>query len=193
MQKNQRRLSVGLLLLVLVLTVIPTIYILKYGKQVLFEWNLLPPESLPVPFSITATQDVVSASATPELNEKEKAILTSGLQLIFNAHANNLAYYFKYFSIVEFGHEEIPSAFVFVFSSQPPKVGIENGIKKVNWVGQRINFDIIQRRMLFVSDGVFEFIGQQKLSVRVFYSSSLEPDKIEQSIDPKKTLPSEKF
>lgn len=172
----------------LIVTMIPSVYVWKYKKPfpLLPIWNpklsqifesapaqpLLP--KIPVAVKI-GPDNIVSFSKTAELTEEQKKLTISGLQLLFHAYANNLAYYFEYFSIIESGNGDNISAIILVFSHEPPRVSVEGRVREVNWTGQRISFDLIKLLMVYAVDGVFQFDGKESLGVRIFYSKSLKP------------------
>lgn len=194
MTPRQKRLAFVLVFAAIIISAIPTVLLFKYEWQVLpvFDLKFRLPQSLskslpPIPFSITVgTNNIIRMQADNELSEKQKLTIGRGLQLLFHAYANNLAYYFPYFTTIEFGSEENLSAFVLVFSQEIPRVSVEEGSKRVHWKGQRINFDVIQRRLTYVVDGFFEFKELATLKVGVFYSSSLELKQVEPEPEPNK-------
>lgn len=159
-------------------------YIEKNEEKLRSSLNLKPRLSNPssklssspqVPFSVTIGPDnSMTVQTIGGFSEDERQQVVNGLRLIFRASTDNMAHYFKYSSVVDFGSNENVSALLLVFSNELPRVSNLNGVKKVNWTGQRITFDVANRRMIYAVDGFFEFQGQEILNVKVFYASSLE-------------------
>ena len=193
-QKRQCWRSVGL---ALVLGALPTFVYLCFDKKLLPVWyskeqkTQLLVSQLPFTTIVAPNNSMTTRSAT-KLSEEQKIGLATGLAMVFNAHADNLAHYFPYFTMVQFGSSENIWALAIVFSSNLPQVSANAGTRTVSWKGQYIGFDLTRRRMVYAVDGVFQFNGADVLEVSVHGSAFfLELGAIGQPIDPRRIVPTE--
>ncbi|MEK7151675.1 MAG: hypothetical protein AAB784_03125 [Patescibacteria group bacterium] len=196
MTRNQKILATSLIIVAIILGSVPTFLILEYGEKWLPILNLkLNPlqTSRQIPFGIVVTDGGTTTTKIPELTEQEKDVLTGNLGVLFRAHTSNLAYYFKYLTVVESNTKQGAYNFMIIFSNELPELIFEKNVKKIVWAGQRINFDIIHGHMLLALNGVLQFRNQENLNIQVFYSNSLQPKTIREPPNPKKTLPSEEL
>lgn len=201
MTRNQKLLCFSIVLLVAIAAAVPTIWVLKYNKRLLPVSGSVQQKMQTVPqlplTTLVAPDDSITTRPAEKLSEEQKIGLATGLAMVFHVRTDNLAYYFPYFTMIQFGSKGNISALAIVFSQNPPQVNAGNGIRKVSWDGQYIGFDLTRKRMVYAVDGMFQFDGADVLEVSIHSSSAfLELGTLEQQVDPRKkapTMPSERF
>lgn len=200
MDKRERKLAFLGFVTVFLLAAIPTWLFLTYGKRILPISNFKSMElsqPLPqLPFStiVSPNNNIATRKAEKTLSEEQKIGIVTGLAMVFHVRADNLAHYFPYFTMIQFGSGENIHAFAIVFSSNLPQVSASANARMVKWSGRYIAFDLTRRQMIYVVDGLFHFDGSDALEVSVHNSAFfLELGAVGPPVDPRRIVPGEKF
>lgn len=189
MTAKQKRIALIGVLVAFVISAIPTVLLLKYGRQILPAFNLVQPHSLPkMPpqerFSVVVGVDnKIRVEAGKVLSEEEAGFFSENLSYTFRTFVSGpisqsgeigLAHQFTHFTVVRFGLEEKPASAIVVFSAVLPEVKVKDEWKLVVWKGERISFDLVRGFWLYEKDeNPFQFRGEGELRVDVFPSKSL--------------------
>ena len=131
-------------------------------------------DSRPLPFSIMVGNDNLQrVLIINALSQEQKNFFNLVLSDYFHTQADNLAYYFKYFSIVEFTkNETVVGNFAF-FSKELPELELTGNLKKLNWQGPKIIIDILGRQLVYSESSPWTENFNGNIKINVYDSGSL--------------------